>query len=166
MLYFSNFHSLLSYSALILGSMNFIQLEKLEVIQRKALRIVFKKGIRENIDNLIRQHGILPVKDLVSFNIAKFMYTYDRKSLPTCFNNTWMLNNENGMRNLRNNLNLRPFRATWVSLEKLPLIRFSYFWNKIPAHIRQSSFRQFKKLVRPHLTDLSKLFRNLSQYAL
>ena len=80
MLYFSNFYSLLSYSALILGSMNFIQLEKLEVIQRKAFRIVFKKGIRENIDNLIRQQGILQVKELVSFNIAKSLYTYDRKA--------------------------------------------------------------------------------------
>lgn len=158
MLYHAQFHSVLTYSAPIISMLNTTQLKQLQVIQRKAIRIIFKKGPRENVDNIFKINDILPVDELIIQCILKFMFQYSRNTLSPCFRNFWTINRNNRDRNLRNDIDLYIPTPKYIYLKSHPIFRYPVIWNRLSFEIRNAeNLRKFLTKSKSKLQEL-KLF--------
>ena len=82
----------LNYGVLAWGNTYQTCLDKLFLLQKKALRIVFNLHIRAHTDALFLEHKILKLKDLYSFQLGQFMFKYNNNHLPKIFNDSFHRN--------------------------------------------------------------------------
>ena len=80
-LYHALLHSQLLYALPILASTYKTYLNKLEKLQNKALRIIFKTLLRDPLTPLYRRSGILKLNDLFDFEVAKLMHQIIHKKI-------------------------------------------------------------------------------------
>ena len=84
-LYHALVHSQLLYALPIWASTYKTYLNKLEKLQNKALRIIFKTPLHDPITPLYRHSGILKLNDLFDFEVAKLMHQIIHKKSPNNF---------------------------------------------------------------------------------
>ena len=82
-LYFSLIQSQLNYGILIWG----FDLNRLEKLQKKAIRIISCSKYNAHTEPLFKKYGILKVSDMFDLNALKFYYRYVNKKLPSFFEN-------------------------------------------------------------------------------
>ena len=85
-LYYALVHSQLLYALPIWASTYKTYLNKLEKLQNKALRIIFKTPLRDPITPLYRRSGILKLNNLFDFEVAKLMHQIIHKKFPIILN--------------------------------------------------------------------------------
>ena len=85
MLYSSLILPYLNYGILAWGNTYQKCLDKLFLLQKKALRIVFNLHTRAHTDALFFHHNILKLKDLYYFQLDQFMFNYNNNHLPKIF---------------------------------------------------------------------------------
>ena len=83
------------YSTLILPHLNYgiiawgccadYHLNRLLLLQKKALRIICHSDYRAHTDVLFKTHGILKISDLYHYNLGSFMYNLNKHELPNVF---------------------------------------------------------------------------------
>ncbi len=81
-LYFSMVHSHLSYGINVYGCATSTALEKLRVMQKKAIRVIKNANYRAHTAPLFQELKILPLDDLILYSNTKFMHYYYLKQLP------------------------------------------------------------------------------------
>ena len=81
LLYIHNYFTHCQYGHLL----NKTYLNKLEKLQNKALRIIFKTPLHDPITPLYRRSGILKLNDLFDFEVAKLMHQIIHKKSPNNF---------------------------------------------------------------------------------
>ena len=84
-LYHALVHSQLLYALPIWASTYKTYLNKLEKLQNKALRIIFKTPLRDPITPLYRRSGNLKLNGLFDFEVAKLMHQIIHKKSPNNF---------------------------------------------------------------------------------
>lgn len=139
LLYFAHFHSHLVYSAIFLNMANDGYVQQLQVLQNKAVRIVFKQHSRENAHNLIKSMQSFTVNQLTTFEILRFMFDLRNNRLPSIFNSTWIQNGQlraNLNYQLRNDADYFEPGPKFMAFLKLPLLNFPRIWNNIPAPLK------------------------------
>ena len=148
-LYHALVHSQLLYALPICTSTYKTYLNKLEKLQNKALRIVFKTPSRDPITPLYRRSGILKLNDLFDFEVAKLMYQIIHKNTPNNFESYFTYSAYSTRQNSANHLFLPCFHTsrTQRSIKYLG----SKIWNSIPYDIRISPFAKFKSSYNFHL---------------
>ena len=72
----------LNYGILAWGNTYQTFLDKLFLLQKKALRIMFNLHTRAHTDALCFHHKILKLKYLYSFQLGQFMFNYNNNHLP------------------------------------------------------------------------------------
>ena len=77
-------------------------LKPLELIYKKAIRILSGSSYRDHTKPLFVQHNILPIKENSDLNVLKLMFRCDRKNLPKCLLNFWRSNRDVSGRESRN----------------------------------------------------------------
>ena len=97
---FSSLHTL--YSSLVLPYLNYgllawgnahqTILDKLLLLQKKAIRIICQAGFRTHTDPLFYEKKILKIKDLYFFQLGQFMYNYTCDLLPDIFKSMFLKN--------------------------------------------------------------------------
>lgn len=148
-IYYSNFYSHCAYSSYIISMLNKSQINQLLSIQRKAVRIVFGKSQRENIDHLFIENHIMKLDQLISLNISRFMFKLQKNLLSPCFTNDWLRNSDVRDRNLRNDLDFCVPFPNKVYLKSHPFINFASVWNSLPRGIKNSlSLKGFCKNIK------------------
>ena len=85
-LYFSLMHSHITYGILLWGTTYQKYLHPLEILQKKAIRIITRSPYNAHTAELFKRLNILKFHDLVNFEIEKFMYQFSTKSLPNVLN--------------------------------------------------------------------------------
>ena len=85
LIYRSLFESHLHFGSLLYGATQPKNLEQIEVVQRKALRLVSKSKYNAHTDPLFRQHNILKLSDLIKLNQTIFVRQYKNGKLPISF---------------------------------------------------------------------------------
>ena len=82
-LYFSLFHSHLSYGPHLWGP-NMVEKLKNKVFlkQKKITRIVCNESFKAHTDNLFKRLEILKLQDLIDLEIQKLMYKHSKDMLP------------------------------------------------------------------------------------
>ena len=63
------------------------KLNKLVIVQKKAIRIIGKAEYLDHTDSLFKQFGLLKIDDIDQQHISVFVYTFIRKELPANFAN-------------------------------------------------------------------------------
>ena len=120
------------------------KVDQLQMLQNKALRIVFQKNRRENIQYLYKVINSFTVQQLTTFTIIRFMYDFVNKKLPAIFQDLRAQNidvrNSLNLR-LRNNNELNEPCPKFLSILKLPLLNFPRLWNNSPNELKNIKSR-------------------------
>jgi len=78
-LYFAMIHSHLVYCMNVYSCANMTSLNRLRSKQKEAIRIICNAGYREHTAPLFAQLKILPLDQLIQFNILKFVHSFTHK---------------------------------------------------------------------------------------
>jgi hypothetical protein len=129
-LYFAMVHSHLSYGINVYGCATSTALEKLRIMQKKAIRSISNANYRAHTAPLFKELKILPLDDLIVYSNTKFMHYYYLNQLPLSFSGTWITNEErNPERILRNAQDLFIPAHRVEMVKRLPYFAFPSVWN-------------------------------------
>ena len=87
LIYRSLFESHLHFGSLLYGATQPKNLEQIEVVQRKALRLVARAKYNAHTDPLFKRHEMLKLSDLIKLNQTLFVRQYKNGKLPPSFHN-------------------------------------------------------------------------------
>ena len=90
-LYFTLIQSHLEYGITVWGNAHNKYLNKLIVLQKKAIRIVNNVGYNEHTGPIFKSLRILKLRDLYQLNVARFMYKFTRHLLPSPLSNYFQM---------------------------------------------------------------------------
>ena len=145
----------LNYGIIVWGNTHRNLLERLLLLQKKALRIICNTAARSHTNQLFLGNKILKVHDLYSLQLGQFMYSYNNNLLPRAFNN--MFPKKQSFHNY-------PTRRS--NEFHLPLLRtllaqntFIYtgprFWNSLDNDIKNArSLNSFKSKLKSFFLQL------------
>ena len=145
-MYHALFNSKVLYGILCWGATSTTNINKLQVLQNKALRNMNKAPRYYRLDNFYLNHRILKVQELYQLEIAKFMHSHSHGNLPACFTSFFVesrfLHNYTTRFSSSRNYNITNFRTNrgQRSIQFLgPKV-----WNQVPNEIRNVSKQTFK----------------------
>ncbi len=152
-LYFATLHPHLSYGILAWGNAPKSALNRLALMQKKAIRYICKANYNSHTEPLFKNLNILNIWDLHEYEITLFMYKLTNHTLPASFDRVYSHNRDiQTNRITRQSSLLHIQRCDSVFASKLPLYRFPIVWNKwsqiIPVNISQN---QVKKVIKKKL---------------
>ena len=148
-LYYSLIMSHLDYCSEIWGNCNKILIDKLSVLQKKAIRIIAGLGPRDHTNEKFIHYKLLKLVDMVKFKRCVYVYKSYNLLQPTLVNDRYkkVLNVHNyNTRNLRN-----VFQVNANNKLKRNCISISgvSFYNKLPSTIKSCiTINQFKKKLK------------------
>ncbi len=100
-LYFSLFHSHLSYGLSIWGMTNNVYMSKLAILQKRIVRSISFSDFNVHTSPIFKDLNILKINDLFSYKIACLMWDFDHSHLPHSLNLLFTRRDEIHNRNLR-----------------------------------------------------------------
>ena len=151
-LYSSLISPYLNYGILAWGNTHQTLLDKLLLLQKKALRVVFNLHARAHTDILFFENNILKIKDLHSFQLGQFMYNLNTNSLPKIFNDLFFTNEH------VHNYPTRQSREFHLPLLRTILAQNTFvftgprYWNNLDHSFKGAkTLVSFKYILRKHL---------------
>ena len=154
-LYFALVHSYLSYCNIVWGNANKLALKKLNVLQKRVLRLITYSKYNAPSAPLFKKYNILKLADIYNFQLGQFVYKYVNNILPkSCLKHIkrqYPLHSYSLRRNLL--LAIMPYKSK---------IRENYigvsgprYWNGLPEGITNSiSFITFKNQIKNYLIQM------------
>ena len=92
--YYAMFYSHLNYGCNIWGLTSEENLKKIEILQRKCLRILTFSDFRAHANPLFINLRMLKIRDIIKFNQLKLNYDFLNNSLPADLNKLFKLNTD------------------------------------------------------------------------
>jgi Reverse transcriptase (RNA-dependent DNA polymerase) len=130
-LYYSLFHSHLTYCTTIASCTSKANVEKIIKAQKKIIRIITHSSYNAHTEPLFTELGILPYTKLITQSQLHFMHSYHYKYSPPTFTGTWTLNSERvrdmSLRNADDYSIPRPHSSSFT---RFPLYSFPKAWNE------------------------------------
>ena len=147
----------LNYCNEIWGNTYKVHIDKLFILQKRAIRLITKSDYRcPSLPHFINQK-ILPIGELVKLNISVFMFKYHKQILPVLFNNMFKKNSSFHIypTRIKDNLHI-PITHLTIRTHS---IRFTGVkeWNSISNLIQNSSTLSRFRILLKRFT-----FENLS----
>ena len=144
----------ITYCNIVWGHTFKTHLNKLCILQKKAIRIICNAPFNSHTRLLFSQTNILPLKDLITLNSLVFMFKLHAKILPPLFADIFVLNSTIHTYNTRQrNLIHVPRVRTSVASNSFKT-NFPKLWNKLPNEIKNSStLSRFRKLSKQMITS-------------
>ena len=131
MIYHGIFESVLTYCIVIWGGLSKCDLEDLQVMQNKAIRVVLNRNSQSNRNEMFDMTGCMTVKQLIFYHTVINVYKIKRNQEPEYLYN--QLKGENIHRNI-------VIEKTMLTLTRNGfLFRGAESWNSIPHEIRNIS---------------------------
>ena len=100
-LYFTLFHSHLSYGLLVWGKSNDRYLSKIFLLQKKVIRAITFSDFKAHTATIFKNLNILQLKDLVNYKTISMMWDFEHNTLPNSLASLFTLREEIHNRNLR-----------------------------------------------------------------
>ena len=120
--YFSIFHSHLLYCPLIVNCATKTNIQKIAVMQKKAIRSITNSKSHSHTDPLFSSLKILPYHKIIYQSQLTFFHSIHNKYAPSSFNNVWQTNSErNPTYSLRNANEYFVPPANLTFFERFPL---------------------------------------------
>jgi hypothetical protein len=149
-------HPHLLYCINIYSCTSQANLNRILLLQKKAIRIIAKEAINAHTSPLFKNLGILPFDKLVLQAKLNFMHSIEFSYAPTTFTNSFIKNNNRNIDlDLRNNNDYQiPFART-ESFKKIPLYSFPKTWNEEIGDLKfQHNKITFQIALKDHLLAL------------
>ena len=145
-LYYTLIQSHLTDGVQAWGNGNTIR--KIELLQKRAIRIINKKRYRSHTDPIFKSENILKITDIHRLHVSLFMYDYHHNTLPKSFKHYIPKKNlatNTRITRQRNLLYTEKPRTHFLS--KLPKHHFIKLWNNLDYKIQNVKSRQKFKLL-------------------
>ena len=151
-LYDSLIHSKLSYCNIIWGNAFPSYLNRLYVLQKKAIRIITNSSYCAHSKILFSKLKILTIFDTFKFQVGMFMYRYINRLLPRNFDVYFKFNSDIHTHNTRFSEHLRTnFSSTEIS-RRLFINTGVSIWNSLHRTLKDAkSIFSFKTKFKSHL---------------
>jgi len=151
-LYYTLIYPYLTYCNLIWTATYPSHLTKLEILQKKALRIITKSTYNTHTKPLFNKLNLLNIDQIKYLQICELMYRYEKNLLPSAFISLFTSSTQT-IQTRSNRSYLCPYVRTNVRKFSIgyqgPLI-----WNNLPITIKNATgFPQFKKLTRAYIQN-------------
>ena len=137
-LYYSMIYPYLQYCNMIWASTFPSNLNRIVILQKRAIRIVSKSGFLAHTTPIFKDTQILKFHDIKKLQLGKFMFSYQNGLLPTCFNNMFSRNSDiHGYNTRHKDLYHIDFART--KLRQLSIIQQGpLFFNSLKNDIKNS----------------------------
>ena len=142
----------INYGIIAWGCAIQTQLNRILLLQKKALRIIFQTQFRSHTDILFFENNILKVKDIYVFQLGQFMFKLSKDDLPAIFSDMFCKNASvhNYPTRQRNCYHL-PLTRTLFAQNSFVFAGCAY-WNSLPNDIKEApSLSNFKRKLRKTL---------------
>ena len=157
-IYYSMIHSKIKYGISVYGLTNQNNVNKLQVIQNKLLKILLNKNYRYSTNRTHNELGVLKISELITQEICTFVCNYLNDNLPEAFSGYFQTFNEVHSYNTReNSTRLQvPTHKHDISANTVK-IKGSTIWNNQSPELRSiknpKTFRKaFKDTILPYET--------------
>ena len=132
------------YGVCVWGNAANIHLNKLLILQKKAMRLVGRVGYFDHTNPIFKENNILKLGDIYYSEVLKVIYQHIRRR-----DGILSLQHVNEIHNrTRNSINLRPPQCKKEHKRKFISYQGCLFWNELPIEIRESpSINSFKNTV-------------------
>ena len=154
MLYNSIIVPHLNYCNIIWGNTFKSYLDKIYLLQKRAIRIVTKSEFYSSSRPLFVKLQVLPIQELIKFHTLTFMYKFQTGLLPSIPNINFVLNNDIHSHSTRqsNNIHLPYVRST-LALNSFYAVGIKE-WNCLKNDIKESlNLSCFKRLCKQLLIN-------------
>jgi hypothetical protein len=154
--YNSYIRSIVEYSCANFTHVNKTTREPIFKLLKRAIRIITGAGFLDPTAILFRQEGILPLDQLIDFNVIKFMFVYRQGLQPKVFDGVWIRNSDlDHDYPLRNADDFVVRQPAAQYLSNYPYHYYVRAWNKLPANIKAiQNKKQFLTALHAHLLNL------------
>ena len=150
-LYYNLIHSHITYDIQAWGNGN---TKKLYILQKRALRILNKKGYRSHTDPLFKCAKILKIVDVFKLQASLFMYDLEHDLLRKSFRKFVMKKSVDTDKRITRQFKLLVNEKPRTNFSKH---NFTRIWNKIDKQIRNVNHRlKFKQMLRVFYLDTYK----------
>jgi Reverse transcriptase (RNA-dependent DNA polymerase) len=129
MLYFALIHCHFTYCPLIYSIANKSQINKLFLLQKKAIRIISNVGYRDHTAPLFIAKDIMPIDIIIKYNRLLFMHSIKHRYCPKSFYDVFTLSNDDISYELRYTNDFIIPRARIELFKKIPLHYLPFEWN-------------------------------------
>jgi len=153
-LYYSLIYPYLSYCSIVWASNYANRLNKLNLLQKRAIRVIDRAPPKSHTDQLFIKYKILRIDQINILQISEFMYKYTYRLLPQAFNNYFTLTSDTHTYSTRQGQSYRGvFARTNTRLFALRSVG-PLTWNNIPLTIRRlPNLKLFKKYMCARLIN-------------
>ena len=135
---------------------NSTSITKLDVLQKRIIRLINKKRYRRHTEPIFKSESILKISDLYKLHVSLFMFDLQNGSLQISFK-TYIQQSESATDNTIYTIQhgrLKKERPRTTFSPKLPNHNFTIIWNNISENIRNAvNRRQFKFMLHDYYTD-------------
>ena len=155
LLYYSLIHPYLQYGLMLWGSTYKKLLKKVEVLQKRAIRIICRANYNEHSTPLFKRLKIPNLDSLYKIQLGKFIFSAKNNLISSPLRNIFTLNHNVHMYATRqkDELHYQPIKNSIV--HKSFLCKGPELWSGLPSEIKESnSLPSFASKLRKHLTSL------------
>ena len=129
-------------------------IQPLEIIYKKAIRILSGANYRDHTKPLFIQNKILPIKENSELNILKLMFRCDRGNFPDCIKKVWRKNREVSGRDGRNADKYFQESINAKYLEGCPYFYYPKLYNDLPDEFKIiNTEKEFSKKIKKYLLE-------------
>ena len=139
----------LSYANIVWGNCSVTLLNRLLVLQKKAIRLITKSSYRAHTAPLFKRMNILNVNSIYIMQLGQFMFQYKHNNLPPVFDDLFILNSSIHSYATRNANSFHIPIARTLFLQKRIPFNGPMLWSHLPPDIKHcSSLYSFKAKLR------------------
>ena len=157
-IYHALIQSHLQYGVSIWGKAAQCRMKKLEVIQKKAIRIAHNAPYNSHTPPLFREARTFRIKELYDFNASLIMYQLHYHTLPSSIMACFTRYAHSHSHHLRTTHDYIAPLPTKDAIKKSILFLGQNTWSEIPALLKTYSMKKFKSHLKNHL--LSRILVN------
>ena len=156
-IYLSLYHSLLlSHVRYCISNWCFgnkIRIQQLQRTCNKFIRLVFGLKRRESVKKVMKQNGLLTIKQIYQVEIAIFMYKTVKKSNPVTLQNLFQ-SKFSRMSTKSNSLHISPAYRLTLRQQSINFCG-PKLWSKLPNAIKEcKSLKSFSDKVKTHFLNI------------
>ena len=151
-LYYALVYPYLTYCNLIWASTYVTNLQRIYLLQKRAVRAISKADYKASSKPLFANLKILDVFSIYSLQVSSFMYLYHNDALPIAFTQIFQTGNQIHQYSTRYSDFYRPHTRR-TNIKKFSILfQGPRIWNSLPNNIKNApTFNIFKRVIKPFL---------------
>ena len=149
-IYYTMIYSRIKYGSIITGQTTNENINKIQTLQNKLLKVLYYKNYRYSTNNLHTELSILKFNDLINQETLSFLYKYVHDKLPSVFDNYFSHRNELSemIEEQRKRRFIFPMYKTDMGKSSIKYVASKLFNEKAPLLKLNISIKTFRKHVK------------------